>query len=60
MDFDFENRIVAPEYSSSEDNAIEISPLYILPTRLLSLGYYYCTSFLKKAQAEKKLINGFI
>ena len=25
MDFDFENRIVAPEYSSSEDNDIEIS-----------------------------------
>ena len=25
MDFDFENRIVAPEYSSSEDNDIELS-----------------------------------
>ncbi|MBO5860038.1 MAG: AAA family ATPase, partial [Clostridia bacterium] len=25
VDFDFENRIVAPEYSSSEDNDIEVS-----------------------------------
>ena len=25
MDFDFENRIVAPEFSSSEDNDIEFS-----------------------------------